>query len=153
MKELNIKSASLRGVRRFLGVLAILAAIAWLAGHLKELRLFDVLYFISFVLLGLVNLTDGFGQERTLVTYENGTLSVKWFYKFRAVRIKREQIESIGLKRFEVQIRIKGERPLNLSLDNFETAHKKEIYEFFIELCSSENIDLIRSFDRLTVES
>lgn len=152
MEELHIKSVSLKGVRRFLGVLVILAAFAWLAGHLKEIRFFDVLYFITFLVLGLVNLTDGFGQEKTWVRNENGFLKIKWFNKFRPIEISNAEIESISLARLEILIRKKAGKPVKLSLDSFETAQKKEIYEFFIAYCTSAGIELKRSFDRLTVE-
>lgn len=152
MKELNIKTAAFTMVRRFIGIIAILAAIAWLAGHWKGVRLFDILYFITFVLLGLVNLTDSFGQERTLLKNTGDGLFVKWVNRFRSISIRNDEIANITLARTEVMIGRKAGKNIKLSLDTFETAHKKEIYEFFIEFCNEGGIELQRRFERLNAE-
>lgn len=152
MNELNLTTSSLKFVRKILGVIAILAGLAWFIGHLGSLRFFDVLYFIVFLLLGLSHLTLSFGQEKTQVKFENDILSLKWFNKFRTVILRKEEIESISLKRFEVMISRKGKKPLELSLDNYETAQKKEIYDFFISVCDTGNIQLIRLFDKVKKE-
>ena len=146
MKELNMTTSSLKLVRKFIGVIGILAGLAWFIGHLGELRLFDVLYFVVFVILGLSHLTLSFGQEKTLVKYENEILYIKWFNKFRSLLIKAEDIDQVVLKRFEVIIKRKDRKDLALSLDNYETAQKKEIYEFFIDFGLSAGKDVKRDF-------
>jgi hypothetical protein len=139
-------TSSLKLVRKFIGVIGILAGLAWFIGHLGELRLFDVLYFVVFVILGLSHLTLSFGQEKTFVKYENEILYIKWFNKFRSLLIKAEDIDQVVLKRFEVIIKRKDRKDLALSLDNYETAQKKEIYEYFIDFGISAAKDVKRDF-------
>lgn len=145
MEELTLRTTSLRFIRRFLGVLAIVAGTAWFIGHLGELRFFDVMYFVFFIILGLSHLTNSFGQELTNVKLVEGKLHIKWFNWFRKKTIDLKEIELVTLKRFEVLLNLRSSKSLKLSLDNFETDQKKQIYEYFISLSSAEGLELNRN--------
>lgn len=146
MEELVLRTTALRFIRRFLGVLAILAGTAWLIGNIRELSIFDVFYFIVFVILGLSHLTNSFGQELTNVKVVDKTLHIKWFNWFRKKVVNLADIELITLSRFEIILTVRSSKQLKLSLDNFETDQKKQIYEYFISLTSSAGIELHRNF-------
>jgi thiol:disulfide interchange protein len=148
MEEIVIKRDVYGKIRKIIGVILILAGSAWLVSRLGELRLFDILYFVVFVIMGLSQLTNSFGQEKTWVKVIGNQLHIKWFNKFRPVIAEAGDIKSVTLTRFDVKIERRQSKPVKLSLDHYEREQKKEIYEFFINYTSKNEIELIRGFEQ-----
>jgi len=148
MNEIVIRSGVSRIVRKVLGVIAILAGTAWLLANIGELKFFDIIYFVVFVLMGIAHLTNSFGQETTHLKRSTDHLTIKWFNRFREFSVLHSDIEKVILKRFEIEIVMKQGKPRILSLDNFETAQKKDIYQYFINYSSSFDIETVRAFEK-----
>ncbi len=148
MNEIVIKSGVARVVRKVLGVIAIVAGTAWLLANIGELKPFDIIYFVVFVLMGLAHLTNSFGQETTRLSHSAGNITIKWFNRFRELTLHNSEIEKIILKRFEVEIVTKEGKNRSLSLDNFETMQKKDIYQFFIDYSAATSVEIERQFEK-----
>jgi len=146
MAELNIKHGPFIVIRRVIGVLSLISALGWLLNNLGDLKIFDWIYFIVFMISGGSLLTNGFGTEKSYFISGEDFLKIKWLNRFRAIIIKDKEIKKISLTRFKVTIDKKVGKNLNLNLDFLERDQKKEVYDYFIEYARIRNLELVREF-------
>jgi hypothetical protein len=146
MAELNIKHGPFIVIRRVIGVLSLISALGWLLNNLGDLKLFDWIYFIVFMISGGSLLTNGFGTEKSYFISGEDFLKIKWLNRLRAVIIKDTDIKMITLTRFKVIIDRKEGKNLNLNIDFLERDQKKELYDYLIEYARTRNLELVRDF-------
>jgi hypothetical protein len=146
MEELVFKHSAFNVLKRVIGVICLVCSIGWLIVHLGSLNFFDVIYFITFVVLGGSHLTNGFGTEKTYIQSVNGVLIIKWLNRFVPIQFPDDEIEKITLTRSKVIISAKGKKARNFSLDFLERDQKRELYEFLIEYAGKQNLSLVRDF-------
>lgn len=146
MDELNIKLGPFTAIRKGIGVLNLICAVAWLMSRVDSLRFFDFIFFIVFMISGLSLITNGFGTDRSYIHTCDGHLKIKWINRLRSVNVCDDEIVKITLTRFKIIIDRKDLKQLILNIDFLERDQKKEVYDFFIEYAGNKNLELIRDF-------
>jgi hypothetical protein len=141
MAELNIKHGPFIVVRRVIGVINLICACLWIAVNLGDLNIFDLFYFIVFMISGGALLTNGFGTEKSYIFSGDDYLRIKWLNRFRAIIIKDNEIKKITLTRYKVVIEKAAGKNLNLNLDFLERDQKKEVYDYFIQYAKEKKLE------------
>lgn len=147
MKSLTIRVTPFRMIRFGLGVIFILLSLSWFFANMEEIRVFDIIYTVVFLLTGIFNMTNGFGLERIVLQYADQVLRIRKLDRFRTRNFRISDIECIYLKRDRINIGLKGRKPFTIKLNYLETARKREIYQFFIDLGREKGINISRFGD------
>jgi hypothetical protein len=91
-------------------------------------------------------MTNDFGMQKTYLRHNNNSLIIKWINKIRPQKINFTEIECIYLRKTEIIISQKTSKPIQLKLLVFRTDQKRELYEFFINLSKTYELNLSRQF-------
>jgi hypothetical protein len=127
-----------------MGVIFILLSLAWFFANIEELRVFDIVYTVVFFLTGIFNMTNSFGLEKIVLQYADQLLRIRRLDRFRTRNLLIRDIECIYLKKDRINIGLKGRKPFTIRLDYLETAGKRDIYQFFIDLGREKGINISR---------
>ena len=133
-------------IRFGIGILSLIAAFSFLLADFGNLRLFDYFIIFGFSLTGLIHMTNDFGMQKTYLRHNNNSLIIKWINKIRPQKINFTEIECIYLRKTEIIISQKTSKPIQLKLLVFRTDQKRELYEFFINLSKTYELNLSRQF-------
>ena len=133
-------------IRFGIGVLSLIAALSFLFADLGNLRRFDYLMIFGFTLTGLLHMTNDFGMQKTYIRHDNNSLIIKWINNIRPQKINFTEIDGIYLRKTEIIINQKTCKPVKLKLLVFRTDQKRELYEFFINLSRTYELNLSREF-------
>jgi hypothetical protein len=133
-------------IRFGIGILSLIAALSFLLADFGNLRRFDYFMIFGFSLTGVIHMTNDFGMQKTYLRYNNNRLIIKWINKIRPQIINFTEIDSIYLRKTEVIINQKTYKSIKLKLLVFRTDQKRELYEFFINLSNTYNLNLSRQF-------
>jgi len=133
-------------IRFGIGILSLIAALSFLLADHGNLSRFDYFMIFGFSLTGLIHMTNDFGMQKTYLQYNKNNLIIKWINKIRPQKINFSEIESIYLRKTEIIINQKTYKPIKLKLLVFRTDQKKELYEFFINLSKTYELNLSRQF-------
>lgn len=127
-----------------MGVIFILLSLAWFFANIEELGVFDIVYTVVFFLTGIFSMTNGFGLEKIVLQYADQLLRIRRLDRFRTRNLQIRDIECIYLKKDRINIGLKGRKPFTIRLDYLETAAKRDIYQFFIDLGREKGINISR---------
>jgi hypothetical protein len=147
VEHFEIRNSSYILIRKGLGILIILTAIAYFVVYMTDKS--KVLYLIMslfFVFYGIYQITNGFGLERAWFTIRENYIIIKWINFIKPVQIHLTRITKITLTRTSLEIHQKAIKPLKLSMSFLESAQKKEVYDFLIKYARKNNIVLVRNF-------
>ena len=133
-------------IRFGIGILSLIAAFSFLLADFGNLRLFDYFIIFGFSLTGLIHMTNDFGMQKTYLRHNNNSLIIKWINKIRPQKINFTEIECIYLRKTKIIISQKTCKPIQLKLLVFRTDQKRELYEFFINLSKTYELNLSRQF-------
>jgi len=133
-------------IRFGIGILSIIAALSFLLADLGNLHRFDYFMIFGFSLTGVMHMTNDFGRQKTYLRHNNNSLIIKWINKIRPQKIDFTEIESICLRKTEIIINHKTCKPIKLKLLVFRTDQKRDLYEFFINLSKTYELNLSRQF-------
>jgi hypothetical protein len=129
-----------------LGTLSLLAAFSLLMAHFENLTTLYLMLIICFMITGVTQMTNYFGTQKTLLRYDSVRLTIKWHNRITPYKINFKEIENIYLQRGMIIIRYKTSRLLKLNISVFTAEQKRQLYEFFIKLSGSFNLNLSRRF-------
>jgi hypothetical protein len=144
MEYIEIKSRSYNIIRKGLGVLMAIIAIAWFMAYISSRSIIYIAGSFFFLLYGIYQITNGLGLERTWIKADNDSLSVKWNNRINPVRIHTSRIARISLERARIIIFQRSLKPLKLNLGFLEKSEKMNLYNFIIEFARKSNIDIER---------
>lgn len=144
MKTLTIRVTPFRMIRFGMGVIFILLSLAWFFANIEELGVFDIVYTVVFFLTGIFSMTNGFGLEKIVLQYADQLLRIRRLDRFRTRNLLIRDIECIYLKKDRINIGLKGRKPFTIRLDYLETAAKRDIYQYFIDLGREKGINISR---------
>jgi hypothetical protein len=147
MNNLEIKIRPFRIIRIFLGSLFIADAILWFIIHYEGIRVFDIVYTICFIFVGVYYISYGAGIETIKAQICDESIIIKWFNKIKSTEIPFLELEAIYLRRSLVIIDRKGKKSMKLKLVMLEVDQKKEVYDFFVSISNKGRINLIKQFD------
>jgi hypothetical protein len=129
-----------------LGILSILAAFALLIAHIENLNFLYLILIISFMFTGVTQMTSYFGTQKTYLRHDSSYLTIKWHNRITPYKINFREIENIYLQRGVVIIRFKTSKLLKLNINVFSAEQKKVLYEFFIKLSRTFDLNVLRQF-------
>lgn len=92
--------------------------------------------------MGVLYIISSQESNSSVIEPGDGFIRIRWMNWLKSVAIADEDIEKITLARLNVRIDRKGKKQVKLPLDFFETAQKKEVYLYIIELCKIRNLTL-----------
>jgi hypothetical protein len=146
MESLYLDNKPWSYIRFGIGILSLIASLSFLLADRGNLSRLDFLLIFGFALTGLMHVTNDFGMQKTYLQNNNNCLIIKWINKLRLQKIKFTDIESICLKKTEIIINHKTGKPLKLKLLIYRMDQKRELYEFFIDLSKTYELNLTRQF-------
>jgi hypothetical protein len=133
-------------IRFGIGILSLIAALSFLLADFGNLRRLDYFIIFGFSLTGLIHMTNDFGMQKTYLGYDANSLVIKWINKIRPQKINFTEIECIYLRKTDIIISQKTCKPIQLKLLVFRTDQKRELYDFFINLSKTYELNLSRQF-------
>jgi hypothetical protein len=147
VEHFEIKNNSYLMIRKGLGILIILTAIAYFASYVAEVsKIIYLMMSLFFLLYGIYQITNGFGLERAWFTSRGDYIIIKWINFINPVQIHNTRISKISLTRTRIEIHQKAKKPLKLDLGFLDRVQKKEVYDFLIGYAKTNNIELGRDF-------
>lgn len=146
MENLIIKQDSNVKIRKGLGIFTFLIGIVWIIIFMDSHKLFDLLQFLLWVVIGIYHYTIGFGLEKSFLNIEPDGLMIKWISRYRAIVVPDAEIENICLLKTEIIINRLNDKPIRLKRNYLEIKQMAEIYKFFVEYSKIKNLTLIRDF-------
>lgn len=144
MAIIEVKSRSYTFIRRGLGILMIITAIAWFLTFSASDKIIYLAGSIFFLIYGLYQISNGFGLEKTWIKAENSSLIVKWNNMITPVCIHTTRIAKISLERSRIIIFRRSSKPIKLNLGYLEKREKKDLYIFLNEFAGEANIGIER---------
>jgi hypothetical protein len=134
-------------IRKGLGILIILTAVAYFGSYMEEeSKIIYLIMSLFFVFYGIYQITNGFGLERAWFRTRENYIIIKWINFINPVQIYKTRISKISLTRTRIEIHQKAKRPLRLDLGFLDRVQKKEVYDFLTGYAKTNNIELVRDF-------
>jgi hypothetical protein len=147
VEHFEIKNKSFILIRKGLGILIILTAVAYFVSYMTEKsKLIFLIMSLFFVFYGIYQITNGFGLERAWFRTREDYIIIKWTNFINPVKIHITRISKISLTRTNIEIHQKAKKPLKLNLGFLDRLQKKEVYDFLINYARKNNIELVRNF-------
>jgi len=146
MEHFEISSKSYVLIRRGLGILIMLTVLLWIYLYYSTSYIFYLFTSVSFLFLGIYQLTNGFGLERSWFRVGPDYLTVKWSNMISPIKIHASRIAKICLTKSKIVIYRKGGRLINLNISWLETDQKKDVFEFLIDYAKMKDIAVVRQF-------
>jgi hypothetical protein len=133
-------------IRFGIGILFLIAGLSAFLANTEDLGLSDYAICLTFILLGVFNMTNDFGVSRIIIRAENDTLVIKWLNMFRPTLIDNSSISSFILQRASIIIVRNNRRPLRLRLNSLQKRQRNLVYGFFLDYSKAKNIPVEREY-------
>jgi hypothetical protein len=144
MDYFEVKGRGYSIIRKGLGILMIITAIAWFLTYLASIKIIYLAGSIFFLLYGIYQFTNGFGFEKAWVKTENNSLIIKWNNRISPIQIHTTRISKISLERSRIIIFQRSMKPIKLNLGFLEKHEKSDLYMFFMDFAREGNIGIVR---------
>ncbi len=146
MNDLFLDNKPWSYIRFGIGILSLLAALAYFIAHLEGFQFIDYFIIVSFTIVGIANMTNDFGMQKSYLCPKDKFIVIRWINNYRTRTIHFSEIENILIRKTEIIINQKNNKFIKLGLNTFRTDQKKEIYKFFIKLSEDFKLVLSRQF-------
>ena len=146
MEHFEIKNQSLIAIRKGLGILIIITSFLSLFLFISTSKIAYIFSFVGFIFLGIYQITNGLGLERSWFRTGSDFITIKWMNSINPVQIHNARIAKICLMKIKILVYRKAGNPVKLRTEWLEAEKKKEVYEFLIEYSKKRNLVLIRDF-------
>lgn len=145
MNDLQIDIKAFRAIRMGIGILSILAGVAYFFSQVSDLGIIAPIISVLWILMGLGHVTNDFGANKNLVKTNDSQLEIRWAGLRRTRIVKADEIENIAFNRYYITINRKNDKPLMLGLRYFELEQKKMAYNYFTEIAEKYKITVVRN--------
>lgn len=142
MENLSINHNTHVLFRKIMGVFALLLGVLYIVMAIFEPKALNIILAVMWTILGSLYFMSSWESNRSVVEPGDGIIRLRWLNWMRYRIIRDSEIGKITLSRSNILIDLKDKKPVRLPLDFFETAQKKEVYLYFIELCRQRNLAL-----------
>jgi hypothetical protein len=142
MENLSITHNTQVLFRKIMGVAALLLGVLYIVMAITEPKVINIVLAVMWTVMGSLYFISSSESNRSYVEPGNGFIKVRWLNWMRNKVIVDSEIEKVTLTRMNILIDRKDKKQVKLPLDFFETAQKKEVYLYFIELCRNRSITL-----------
>lgn len=144
MEHLEIRNNSLITIRRALGFVIIIASFLSLYLYTSSSKIAYLIAFVAFLILGIYQVTNGLGLERSWFRTGPDFITIKWMNMISPVQIHNSRIAKISLDKTKILIYRKAGNPLKLNLGWLETQQKSEVCQFLIEYSKRNSLIIIK---------
>ena len=143
MEHFEIRNPSLIMIRRGLGFFIIITSLLSMFLYIRSFKIAYFFAFFSFLILGIYQITNGLGFERSWFRTGSDFITIKWSNMINPVQIHNSRIAGIRLSKSEILIYRKAGNPIILKLSWLETNQKNEVCKFLIEYCKKRNMNVV----------
>jgi hypothetical protein len=147
MEYIQVKSRSYLLIRKGLGILMAITAVAWFLNYSTSHKIVYLAGSFFFLLYGIYQFANGFGLEKTWIKSDSNSLIIKWNDRIMPVQIHSTRVVKISLERTCIIIFQRSLKPMKLNLGFLERTEKKDLYNFFIEFARGKDIAVERHTD------
>ena len=145
MSDLQIDIKAFRAIRMGIGILSILAGVAYFISQVSDLTILAPIISVLWIAMGLVHVTNDFGANKIFVKTNDSQLEIHWPGISRTRIVTAKEIENIAFNRYYITINRKNDKPLMLGLRNFELEQKKMVYNYFTEIAEKYKTSVVRN--------
>jgi hypothetical protein len=132
MKQIVLRNKGQEFVYKILGTLVGISAVLQLFLNSPRSWLFWVNAVMAIVIL-ILFITRGFGTNVNIITYDDNTLSIRWYNRLRVMRIGVSEIAEITFEKKCINIKLKNYRVIRIPVNFLEIKEQRDVRDFLKE--------------------
>lgn len=132
MKQLVLRDKGQEFVYKFLGTLVGISIVLQLFLNSPRSWLFWINAVLVILLLVLF-ITHGFGTIINSLTYDDNTLSIRWYNRLRVMRINVSEITEIDSDNKCINIKLKNDRIIRIPVNYLKVRDQLDVRNFLKE--------------------
>jgi hypothetical protein len=131
MNYLLIDNKPWTSIRFGIGVLVLIAGIAYFFANIHDLKAINYVVTASFIVSGIFNMANDFGLSKTYLKIADDKLIVKHINSLGEKSLSTSDIKSISLKKTQVDIILVSGKIIKIKIGSFNQIERNQIYSFF----------------------
>jgi hypothetical protein len=144
MEHFEVRNTSLIAIRRYLGFFIVITSFFLFYLYINSSKVAYLIAFVLFLILGIYQVTNGLGMERSWFRTGSDFIIIKWMNMIIPVHIHNSRIAKICLGKSQILIYRKAGSPLKLNLGWLELNQKSEVCQFLIKYSEKNNLVLTK---------